>query len=198
MFEYALSKASGTPTTEQLDKGPNGLSGRHTDSISYTGIQPRSSNLPDEGSVATMKMVQTDVKAAKVMQDAETEKAPKEAKLGTLTLLKSLVELRGPGQLFHSADITFLASLVFGSFGFGATELFRRSVSARFLEDGGESALTNEFALLAAASLATTLTSAAASPFEVLRVKSMGLIEDKKWTEVLQDFIVSVPILLYR
>ena len=40
-----------------------------------------------------MKMVQTDVKTAKVMQDAETEKAPKEAKLGTLTLLKSLVEL---------------------------------------------------------------------------------------------------------
>lgn len=36
-----------------------------------------------------------------------------------------------------------------------------------------------------------TVTSAAASPFEVLRVKSMILLEPVGWTEVLQKFIVS-------
>ena len=33
---------------------------------------------------------------------------------GTVDIIKSLIELRGPASLFQSADITFLASLVFG------------------------------------------------------------------------------------
>jgi hypothetical protein len=44
---------------------------------------------------------------------------------------------------------------------------------------------------LLAASLATVITAMAASPFEVLRVRSMGLVESKKWTTVLEDFLVS-------
>lgn len=35
------------------------------------------------------------------------------------------------------------------------------------------------------------VTSAAAAPFEVLRVKSMILLESAGWTEVLRGFVVS-------
>lgn len=111
-------------------------------------------------------------------------------KLGTLDLISSLIELRGPLALFQSADITFLASLVFGSLGFGATELFRRSFTAFFIAGSGTDEIgLDVVALLAAASLATVVTAAAAAPFEVLRVRSMGLIESVGWTKVLEDFI---------
>lgn len=113
----------------------------------------------------------------------------KEEKIGTQEMIKAMVELRGPRSLFQSADITFLASLVFGSFGFGATELFRRSFSEIFFSEG--SGQGNEIAVLLAASLATVITAAAASPFEVLRVRSMAMLEEKKWTEVLREFLVS-------
>jgi hypothetical protein len=109
-------------------------------------------------------------------------------KIGSLDLIFSLVKLRGPLALFQSADITFLASLVFGSFGFGATELFRRSFSELFFTDGGGE-LGSTLVLLLAAAVATIITSAAAAPFELLRVRSMGLVESKKWTDVLGDFI---------
>ena len=79
-----------------------------------------------------------------------------EQKLGTLDLIVSLAELRGPLSLFQSADITFLASLVFGSFGFGATELFRRSFTEIFFSDvNGSSGGGSEIVLLVAAALAT-------------------------------------------
>ena len=111
-----------------------------------------------------------------------------ETKIGSLDLIKNLAELRGPTALFQSSDITFLASLMFGSFGFGATELFRRSFTLNvFTTDGGD--INSEVILLLAATAATIVTSAAASPFELLRVRSMGLVESKKWTEVLGDFV---------
>jgi hypothetical protein len=126
-------------------------------------------------------------------KDAEvvTEKTgePK-VKLGTIDMITSLVELRGPKSLFQSADITFLASIMFGSFGFGATELFRRNFQAWFASDSGGGP-GSETILLFAAALGTVVTAAAASPFEVLRVRSMGLLEPKKWTAVLEDFLVS-------
>jgi len=185
LFDFAKSRVKNDPLTN--GEGPiaheNGISQGGQKILSIDDISLSSSD-----DVATIVGVDQAVES-KLDSTFASSETPEKAKLGTTKLLQSLVELRGPGQLFHSADITFLASLVFGSFGFGATELFRRSVSAKFLEGGADSALSNEFALLAAASLATIVTAAAASPFEVLRVKSMGLIEDKKWTYVLQDFI---------
>ena len=124
------------------------------------------------------------------------EEAKKETEFGTMDVIKAIVDLRGPMALFQSADITFLASLVFGSFGFGATELFRRSFSAAFFsETGGEAASTSStLVLLAAAAVACVITSAAATPFEVLRVRSMGLVEAKPWKDVFVDFVVSVVV----
>ena len=111
-----------------------------------------------------------------------------EGKIGSVDLIKSLVELRGPFALFQSADITFLASLMFGSFGFGATELFRRSFAGIFFEEG-DSGTNSELILLLAATVATIITSFFAAPFELLRVRSMGLIEDTKWIAVLEEFL---------
>jgi hypothetical protein len=110
-------------------------------------------------------------------------------KIASQDLILGLVELRGPAALFQSADITFLASLAFGSLGFGATELFRRSFTMAFFmgEEGGQ--LKTEVVLLLAATLATILTSAVAAPLELLRVRSMGLVESKPWTDVLADFL---------
>ncbi len=121
----------------------------------------------------------------------ESEKAPANIKVGTMDLIRSTIELRGWTSLFQSADITFLASLVFGSFGFGATELFRRSLAIAFLRNGS-SDTASEIALLIAAAGATTVTAAAAAPFEVLRVRSMGYVTPKVWTDVLKDFLVSI------
>lgn len=125
--------------------------------------------------------------AATKRNESTVKKPIEEMKIGTVDLIKNLVALRGPQALFQSADITFLASLVFGSFGFGATELFRRSFSMAFFTDGGGS--SSELILLLAATAATIITSAAASPFELLRVRSMGQIEAKPLTEVLGDFL---------
>jgi hypothetical protein len=127
------------------------------------------------------------INAALEEDDSIVETIIEENKIGTVDLIKNLVALRGPRALFQSADITFLASLVFGSFGFGATELFRRSFTMTFFTDGGGT--NSEVILLLAATAATVITSAAASPFELLRVRSMGLIESKPWTAVLGDFL---------
>jgi hypothetical protein len=109
--------------------------------------------------------------------------------IGTLDVIKTLIQLRGPLSLFQSADITFLASLVFGSLGFGATELFRRSFSIVFFDNGGGKG-GEEITVLLAAALACVLTSLAAAPFEILRVRSMGYVEPKPVTEVFSDFMV--------
>lgn len=135
-------------------------------------------------SVGNVREQMTNVAVSKKMETLVDEP---EVKIGSIDLIKSMVELRGPLSLFQSADITFLASIAFGSFGFGATELFRRSFTASFFSEGDESG--SEIILLLAAGIATVVTAAAASPLELLRVRSMGLIEPKKWTRVLQDFI---------
>jgi len=133
------------------------------------------------------------LKEPETMTVATHEEKTKAVELGTMDVIKSIVELRGPMALFQSADITFLASLVFGSFGFGATELFRRSFTATFMPEttGGTSSTTSTLVLLAAAALACVITSAAATPFEVLRVRSMGLVEAKPWKDVFVDYVVS-------
>lgn len=123
--------------------------------------------------------------------DAATEKTSEtKAKVGTIDMVMSLIELRGFKSLFQSADITFLASIMFGSFGFGATELFRRSFTAWFSNDSSGTGPQTTILLFAAA-VGTVVTAAAASPFEVLRVRSMGLLEPAGWTAVLEDFLVS-------
>jgi hypothetical protein len=110
--------------------------------------------------------------------------------LGTTQVIQSLIEVRGPLSLFQSADVTFLASIVFGLFGFGATELFRRAFSAVFFDEAAAAANSpNEFVLLAAAGVATLLTCAAASPFELLRVRSMAQIENQGVKDVFNSFV---------
>lgn len=137
---------------------------------------------------STHKQNETGVVATKLTQ-SETTKTEDKTNIGTIDMISSLVQLRGFPALFQSADITFLASLVFGSFGFGATELFRRSFSMAF-SSPDDSEFGSEIILLTAAALACIVTSAAAAPFEVLRVKSMGLVESAGWKEVLRQFIV--------
>lgn len=130
------------------------------------------------------------------------EDRSEKGKIGILDIVLSLAELRGPLALFQSADITFLASLVFGSFGFGTTELFRRSFTEILV--GGDSGASSdgggggELILLLAAAIGTVVTSAAATPFEVLRVKSMILLEPAEWTRVLQTFIASELGIVYE
>jgi len=105
--------------------------------------------------------------------------------------LQSLIKLRGASSLFQSADITFLASLIFGSLGFGATELFRRYFSAVFLDGGSNSGGggAGTATLLLAAGLATVLTSFVASPFELMRVRSMAYVEGQPVKVVFSDFL---------
>ena len=147
----------------------------------------KSTNSTDLQSDQTVAVVEKTERSSEALP--ETQPAAQNEKIGTLQMIKYMAELRGPKSLFQSADITLLASLVFGSFGFGATELFRRSFSSFFFSEGGGEG--NEIAVLMAASLATVVTAAAASPFEVLRVRSMALLEEKPWTDVLKQFLVS-------
>jgi len=105
-------------------------------------------------------------------------------------LIGSLIDLRGPAALFQSADITLLASLVFGSLGFGANELFRRSFTEAFFnQGGGGGGSSTTLITLFAAAVATIITCAVAAPFELLRVRSMGLVEPQKWNDVMKDFL---------
>jgi hypothetical protein len=134
-----------------------------------------------------LQFARDNLKTSGINAASEEDDSIVEKKIGTSDLIKNLVALRGPRALFQSADITFLASLVFGSLGFGATELFRRSLTMTLITDGGGT--NSELILLIAATAATVITSAAASPFELLRVRSMGLVESKPWTAVLGDFL---------
>ena len=122
------------------------------------------------------------------------EKASSEdesASIGTSQVIQSLIEVRGPLSLFQSADITLITSIVFGLFGFGATELFRRSFSAVFFDESSASG-PSEILLLVAAGFATLLTCLAGSPFEILRVRSMSMVESEPISTVFDSFIVSV------
>ena len=108
--------------------------------------------------------------------------------IGTSEVIKRMIEIRGPQSLFQSADITLLTSVVFGMFGFGATELFRRSFSAVFFDK--TSTGPSEFLLLTAAALSTLLTCAVGAPFETLRVRSMSKTENQGVKKVFEDFLV--------
>lgn len=129
--------------------------------------------------------------AAAETTTTENDAAVQQAKLSPQDLIGSLIELRGFPAVFQSADITLLASLVFGSLGFGATELFRRSFTEAFFVggDGGGGSNGAELVLLLAATVATIITCAAAAPFELLRVRSMGIVESQEWTKVMKDFL---------
>eukprot|EP00581_Thalassiosira_minuscula_P015999 CAMPEP_0183720514 /NCGR_PEP_ID=MMETSP0737-20130205/13110_1 /TAXON_ID=385413 /ORGANISM="Thalassiosira miniscula, Strain CCMP1093" /LENGTH=1090 /DNA_ID=CAMNT_0025950389 /DNA_START=103 /DNA_END=3375 /DNA_ORIENTATION=+ len=125
-------------------------------------------------------------KASSKEKDSQESSASKPA-ISTTEVIQSLVEVRGPLSLFQSADITFITSIVFGLFGFGATELFRRSFSAVFFDETASG--TNEFLFLFAAGLATLLTCAAGAPFEILRVRSMSTTENQGVTKVFEEFV---------
>ena len=77
---------------------------------------------------------------------------------------------------------------MFGLFGFGATELFRRSFNAVFFDETS-SAGPNELLFLFAAGLATLLTCAAGAPFEILRVRSMSTTENQGVAKVFDEFV---------
>ncbi|GKY99867.1 hypothetical protein MPSEU_000940400 [Mayamaea pseudoterrestris] len=177
LFEHARArKAKSTDNT--------GIEARTIDAAAPTdALSDRSSGNDGLGSIRqqTMVAVREETQTATVVKQPET-------KIGTIDLVMSLIELRGPLALFQSADITFLASIAFGSFGFGATELFRRSFTAFFFTEG-DSGGGSELILLLAAGIATVVTAAVASPFELLRVRSMGQLEPQKWTRVLKEFI---------
>lgn len=120
----------------------------------------------------------------------------KSTNVGTVDVMKALSRLRGASSLFQSADITFLASVVFGSFGFGATELFRRSFTDVFFSDGTGSKGGEEITLLIAAAFACILTSAVAAPFELMRVRSMAYINAQSLNVVFSDFLVSMNYII--
>eukprot|EP00594_Rhizosolenia_setigera_P002136 CAMPEP_0178947006 /NCGR_PEP_ID=MMETSP0789-20121207/4599_1 /TAXON_ID=3005 /ORGANISM="Rhizosolenia setigera, Strain CCMP 1694" /LENGTH=1005 /DNA_ID=CAMNT_0020627057 /DNA_START=427 /DNA_END=3444 /DNA_ORIENTATION=+ len=123
-------------------------------------------------------------------------------KPSTTDIIQALIQTRGIKSLFQSCDVTFLSSLVLGGLGFGATELFRRSFTMVFFDTngavgvggGGSSSGTNEeIVLLLAATVATIVTAFAVTPFEMIRVKSMGIVGEPKFQDVFKEFIVLPP-----
>lgn len=134
---------------------------------------------------------QTSEAEANTDGSSSSEKDKENKSVGTLDVFKAMISTRGPSSLFQSADITFYASVVFGSLGFGATELFRRSFTMVFFDEstGGMKSSKEELIVLAAAALATTITSLVAAPFEILRVRSMGYVEAQPVLPVLSDFL---------
>jgi hypothetical protein len=210
LLNFARSRVQPPPTPPSPFKSPSlalsqsavqmDANGVHTESLPRVQMSSSAAPtiLPRSDGVAVLEMTEVlpaggEVKGGEVNATtaANTVEEPK-VNVGTLDILRSMVALRGPMSLFQSADITFLASLVFGSFGFGATELFRRSFALHFLGVEGAAEQGSEIVLLLAAAVATVVTAAAASPFEVLRVRSMGQVESKSWTQVLQEYIVSI------
>jgi len=142
------------------------------------------------------ELLDTVVASKKISEAVETTNTSsiqsdegKDEAIGTIDVLKTMVDARGVASLFQSADATFLASVVFGSVGFGATELFRRSFTMIVFETTGPSVPVETFTILYAAALACILTSFLASPFEILRVRSMGYVKPQKVGYVLSDFL---------
>jgi solute carrier family 25 phosphate transporter 3 len=176
LMEYTRLQMTGKQDNDSVTKPP---SQKSVDSSKGIDVEAYSSPIPISYGTASALIKETGTTQIAVLPE-------KRVQIGTVDLIRGIARLRGPLALFQSTDITFLTSLVFGSFGFGATELFRRSFTAYFTEDSSGG---SEWVLLLAAAAATVLTAAVASPFEVLRVRSMGLIEPKKWTLVLEDFL---------
>jgi hypothetical protein len=185
LLSYARQSIAGT-TTNESPKTP------HLETV----IKSENENDKNQPYFATEEEGESNVAVASKPQlptdvnntDIHLEETA--VKISSNELIGSLIELRGPAALFQSADITLLASLVFGSLGFGATELFRRSFSEIFFVGGdGGVGFRSQLVLLLAASLATIITCAVAAPFELLRVRSMGLVESQKWIDVMKDFL---------
>lgn len=153
----------------------------------------RESRHSDPMSQQIVSLVDSHQKEIKGPELAIPVHEPPAKSVGTIEMIYGLVKLRGPSALFQSADITFLASIVFGSFGYGATELFRRWFALLVETDSSntDTGLQLEAALLAAAAFACVAMCAAATPFEVLRVRSMASVEPKGWERVLLEFVVS-------
>jgi len=187
LLSYARSKA------EQPDPH-GGESKEHAELLSST-MQTKTSlviNATKEtesaGNLAVTTATTTAATTETMLVEGDVPAA--QAKLGSQDLISSLIEMRGFPAIFQSADITLLASIVFGSLGFGATELFRRSFTqALFQADAGGGGNGGQLILLAAATLATIITCAVAAPFELMRVRSMGLVEAQKWTDVMKGFL---------
>ena len=183
LLAYARNKIG--PSDSQND----GEQKEHTVKLttSTTGRQPKNSIAMNvtEGSLAVA------TKASPSTDNLSMEEGVPmaQAKLGSQDLIASTIEMRGFSSIFQSADITLLASIMFGSLGFGATELFRRSFTEIFFIGGDGGGFGGQFVLLAAATVATIITCAAAAPFELMRVRSMGLVEPQKWTTVVKDYI---------
>lgn len=184
LLDYARNKA-GPPDPHG---GSGGSSSESQNQPELTPSRQSQTSLAEDcaGGVAVATEATTAATADAVAME---EVAP--AKLGSKDLIVSLIESRGFAAIFQSADITLLASIMFGSLGFGATELFRRSFTEAFfvVGDGGGGKGGTEVILLLAATVATIITCAAAAPFELLRVRSMGLVESQKWTTVMKNFL---------
>lgn len=144
----------------------------------------RESPAKDAESGTTLVAIGKQVNAENLV-DVEQEKGS----VGTLKYLQTLAEMRGLRSLFQSADITFLASLIFGSLGFGTTELFRRTFTSTFYDESTAANGTQTLIFLAAATVACVLTCLVATPFEVLRVKSMARVDDASISRVLGDYM---------
>jgi hypothetical protein len=183
LFDYVIQRKIATTERAQPMLPTPGLG----DSLSGIEATPSEMNQSGDADASLVgRLTAVEIPYATVVAEVATPAVP----VGTIDLLRGIADLRGPLALFQSADITFLASLAFGSFGFGATELFRRSFTAFFFTGDAADSGGSEIVLLIAAALATVITAAVAAPFELLRVRSMGLLEPTQWTAVLQDYVV--------
>ena len=100
--------------------------------------------------------------------------------VSTVSVGKGIFKLRGPAALFQSADVTFLASVIYGTIGFGATELFRRSFALAFHPDSISTDNGDYFTILLAAAAACIVTSGVVAPLENLRIKAMSVNDRRK------------------
>ena len=175
---------SGTATQSDLPATPNPNTPVASLAINATTTSELDREFAGGLAVATPTATATNTDVAHI--DEETKAAPA---IGAKDLLVSLIDMRGFPAIFQSADITLLASIMFGSLGFGATELFRRLFTAAFFEGGSSQGLAGQLVLLTAATIATIITCAAASPFELLRVRSMGMVEPQEWITVMKGFL---------
>eukprot|EP00535_Pseudo-nitzschia_heimii_P002881 CAMPEP_0197185590 /NCGR_PEP_ID=MMETSP1423-20130617/12261_1 /TAXON_ID=476441 /ORGANISM="Pseudo-nitzschia heimii, Strain UNC1101" /LENGTH=1071 /DNA_ID=CAMNT_0042636699 /DNA_START=472 /DNA_END=3687 /DNA_ORIENTATION=+ len=171
---------------EHSDSSPTIQSKKSHESTSRTKTTNTENN--PEGSLAVA--INTTTPAVTTIVATEENVTSTEEAIGSKDLIVSLIDLRGFPAIFQSADITLLASIMFGSLGFGATELFRRSFTFFFYEGGsGAASGGTTLVLLLAATVATIITCAVAAPFELLRVRSMGLVEQQQWTSVMKGFL---------
>jgi hypothetical protein len=113
----ALNPLELIKTKQQLQNDPELLAFART---RLSRKQLVSGKDPDETETEEGRVATPATQAPVINTNGNTTKA---VKIGTVDMIQSLAEMRGVPALFQSADITFLASIAFGSFGFGATEV---------------------------------------------------------------------------